>query len=162
MILIGLGANIPSPAGPPEATLKAALNALTERRIQIASVSHAYRTPAWPVPSDPEYVNQVAALITPLPPAELLAILHEVEMSFGRKRSEKNAPRTLDLDLLDYDGRVELGPPELPHPRLESRSFVLIPLRDVAPAWRHPVSGCSVDALIASLGSEALTPRKIG
>ncbi len=68
-------------------------------------------------------------------------LLHELEGSFGRKRSEPNAPRTLDLDILDYHGRIEQGPPQLPHPRMEGRAFVLLPLRDVAPDWRHPVSG---------------------
>lgn len=161
MILIGLGANLPSAAGPPEATLKAVLAALAGRDVRPAAISDFYRTAAWPEPMDPRYVNAVARIATSRGPAELLAVLHDVEMSFGRKRSEKNAPRTLDLDLLDYDGRIEKGPPELPHPRMSDRAFVLVPLRDVAPGWRHPISGRSVGDLLAALGPAAEAPERI-
>jgi len=74
-------------------------------------------------------------------PAELMEILHKIESAYGRTRSAKNAPRTLDLDLIDYHGRVEEGPPVLPHPRMAERGFVLIPLADIAPEWRHPATG---------------------
>ncbi len=84
-----------------------------------------------------------------------MARLHEVEREFGRVRDVRNAPRTLDLDLLDYDGRVEGGPPVLPHPRIEQRAFVLVPLADVAPLWKHPVSGRNVRALIDALPEHA-------
>jgi len=96
-----------------------------------------------------------------LSPAALLNALHAVETEFGRNRGAPNAPRTLDLDLLDYDERVEEGPPQLPHPRMETRAFVLIPLRDVAPDWRHPVSGRPLSELIAALppsGIEMISP----
>jgi len=99
--------------------------------------------------------------VTELSPAELIARLHETETAFGRTRSERNAPRTLDLDIVDYNGRVETGPPILPHPRLEARAFVLIPLQDVAPDWRHPVSGRTVAELLADIPAEdraAVTP----
>jgi 2-amino-4-hydroxy-6-hydroxymethyldihydropteridine diphosphokinase len=83
-------------------------------------------------------------------------ILHRIESDYGRTRSAKrNAPRTLDLDLIDYDGRVEEGPPLLPHPRLADRAFVLIPLSDIAPDWRHPVTGHSVTELVAALREES-------
>jgi 2-amino-4-hydroxy-6-hydroxymethyldihydropteridine diphosphokinase len=86
--------------------------------------------------------------------------LHATETSFGRTRSARNAARTLDVDLLDYNGRVEDGSPMLPHPRLDVRNFVLIPLRDVAPDWRHPVTGRLVDALIGALPeAERTLPR---
>jgi 2-amino-4-hydroxy-6-hydroxymethyldihydropteridine diphosphokinase len=110
-----------------------------------------YRSAAWPDPSDPSFVNAVAAVETDFDPAALLSVLHEIEAAFGRKRGEPNAPRTLDMDLLDYDGQVEDGPPQLPHPRMDARAFVLVPLREVAPNWRHPVSGQSVSELIEKL-----------
>ena len=161
MILIALGANLPSPAGEPAATLHAALAALERRGADVLTVSKFYATPAWPDPNDPPYVNAVAHIETALPPRELLALLHDIEIAFGRRRSERNAPRTLDLDLLDYDGRVELGPPELPHPRMTQRGFVLIPLADVAPGWRHPITGISLQSLIADLSQEQRRVRAL-
>lgn len=124
---------------------------MAARRIRVLKVSSFYQSPAWPDPSHPPYVNAVALVQTPLGPAGLLAALHEIEAAFGRERSVPNAPRTLDLDLIDYDGRVEEGPPVLPHPRAAGRAFVLKPIADIAPAWRHPVSGKPVAALLAAL-----------
>lgn len=151
MILIALGSNLSSPAGDPVDTLRAALAYLAKNGVAPVAVSRFYRTPAWPDPSDPAFVNAVARVMTELSPSELIAGLHETEIAFGRERNACNAPRTLDLDILDYGGRVEQGPPVLPHPRMEVRPFVLIPLRDVAPDWYHPVSGKSVDALLAAI-----------
>ena len=73
----------------------------------------------------------------------------------------KNAPRTLDIDLIDYDGLVQTGPPVLPHPRMDQRAFVLIPLREVAPEWKHPVSGRTISVLIAMLGPAAGIPQAL-
>jgi len=153
MILVGLGANLPSQVGEPAATLRAALAAMQDFA-EVLRVSRFYRTPAWPDPADPPFVNAVAAIATRLEPAALLARLHDIESIFGRVRQAKNAPRTLDLDLLDYNGRVEPGPPTLPHPRIADRAFVLTPLADVAPAWRHPTAGLSVTELLAMLPDE--------
>jgi 2-amino-4-hydroxy-6-hydroxymethyldihydropteridine diphosphokinase len=152
MILIALGANLPSLVGPPAATLKAALVRLDQLGMKILSVSSLYETPAWPDPAQPAFVNAVAAVKTAHQPVELLALLHGVETDFGRLRSAPNAPRTLDLDLLDYDGLVIAeGGLTLPHPRLAERSFVLAPLAEVAPRWRHPVTGQGAAGLLAGL-----------
>lgn len=151
MIVIAMGANLASHAGTPRETLLAVPDALRERNVRITALSPLYRTRAWPDPSDPDYVNAAALVDTQLDPQELMAALEQTETFFGRKRSTKNAPRTLDLDLIDYDGRIEAGPPVLPHPRMGVRAFVLAPLADIAPGWRHPVSGKSVDALMAAL-----------
>jgi 2-amino-4-hydroxy-6-hydroxymethyldihydropteridine diphosphokinase len=106
-------------------------------------------------PSDqPWFVNEVIAVKTELSPRDLLALLHRVEAQFGRERGEPNAARTLDLDLLAYDDRVQPGgegEPMLPHPRLHRRAFVLHPLAEVAPHWRHPITGDTVEHLIAVL-----------
>jgi 2-amino-4-hydroxy-6-hydroxymethyldihydropteridine diphosphokinase len=161
MILIALGSSIPSRAGDPVRTLQAALANLRENGVTPVAVSRFYRTPAWPDPRDPEFVNAVSQVMTELSPANLMATLQDVETRFGRTRAARNAPRTLDLDILDYEGRVESGPPVLPHPRMESRAFVLVPLRDVAPDWRHPVSGLSVTELLKALPAaerEAIKP----
>ena|SRR6185312_8096986 len=150
-IFIALGANIPSAAGPPRATLKAALAALEARGVQILKLSSFRQTEAWPDPADPPFTNAVAQIQTELQPAALLGLLHEVETAFGRERSTPNAARTLDLDLVDYGGRVTQGRVELPHPRTAERRFVLEPLAEIAPGWRHPGSGQTVEALLAAL-----------
>lgn len=156
MILIALGANLDSPVGPPAATIAAALDALAKNGVEIEAISAFFATPAWPDPSDPPFVNVVARVGSAPMPAELLDILHAIESVYGRTRSAKrNAPRTLDLDLIDYHGRVEEGPPTLPHPRMAERGFVLIPLADIAPEWRHPATGLSVTELIAALPEES-------
>jgi 2-amino-4-hydroxy-6-hydroxymethyldihydropteridine diphosphokinase len=155
MILLGLGANLPSAThGQPEATLAAALAALAAEGVAVDRLSPWYRSAPVPAGDQPWYVNGVAAVTTRLAPAELLALLHRVERRFGRVRRDRNEPRVLDLDLLDYDGLVQPQAGDqavLPHPRLHERAFVLLPLRDVAPRWRHPALGRTVDELVAAL-----------
>jgi 2-amino-4-hydroxy-6-hydroxymethyldihydropteridine diphosphokinase len=150
-IFIALGANIPSAAGSPEATLKAAIAALRARGVRVLEVSSFHRTPAWPDPSDPPFANAVARIETALQPVALLELLHEVETDFGRKRSAPNAPRTLDLDLIDYGGRIEGGRVQIPHPRMPVRRFVLEPLAEIAPDWVHPMTEMPIAALLAAL-----------
>jgi len=160
MILIALGANLPSPSGAPAATLSSALGRLKACGITILSVSSFYQTPAWPDPSEPPFVNAVASIATRLQPAELLTLLHEVEAGFGRVRTAANAPRSLDLDLLDYDGRILASEVVLPHPRMAERSFVLVPLAEIAPGWQHPVTRQGVGELLANLPDRD-TPKKL-
>jgi len=123
------------------------------------SVSSFYKSPAWPDPSDPPFVNAVAAIRTGLQPAELLGLLHRVETEFGRMRSVPNAPRTLDIDLIDQDGIVRYGDVVLPHPRMADRSFVLAPLAEIAPGWRHPVTGESAGEMLARLPDRDVPER---
>jgi len=161
MIVIALGANLPSRAGAPRETLKAALAELSQNGIRTVASSLFYATSAWPNPLDPPFVNAVAQIETTLSPPRLMDLLHRTESNFGRKRTAKNAPRTLDLDLLDFDGRIEAGPPELPHPRISQRAFVLVPLADIAPGWRHPKSGKTVSELIAALPAEGRNVERL-
>lgn len=155
MIIIALGANLPSRAGTPAETLHAALAALSTHNVRPAAISRYYKTQAWPNPSDPPFVNAVARVETARDPASLLQCLHAIEASFGRKREERNAPRTLDLDLIDFDGRIRDNAPILPHPRVAERGFVLVPLADIAPDWRHPVSGLGIRELIDRLPADS-------
>ncbi len=152
-VLIGLGANLPSPHGPPRATCEAALDALGESGVTVVRRSRWYRSAPVPPSSQPWFVNGVAALDTDLGPAGLLALMLDIERRFGRVREARWEARTLDLDVLDFRGLVRPGtpPPELPHPRLHERAFVLLPLAEVAPGWRHPRLGRPAGALIAAL-----------
>ena len=155
-IYIGLGANLPHPQyGPPRRTLRRALAALSDRGVRLIRLSPWYRTAPVPVSDQPWYINAVAEVATGLGPDALLATLHGIEDEFGRVRSVANAPRLIDLDLIDYRSIHKplnrIGLSIIPHVRLEGRAFVLLPLRDVAPNWHHPVSGKSVDQLIDSL-----------
>lgn len=157
MIFVALGANVPSPAGPPEVTLRRALEAMPRHGITVAAVSPFYRSEAWPNPADPPFVNAVAQVRTRLLPGELLKALLAIEKAFGRVRKRPNEPRTLDLDLIDYGGLVsDAEQLSLPHPRMHERAFVLRPLADVAPAWRHPDTGESVEVLLGIVGEAGL------
>ena len=120
--------------------------------------SRWYRSAPVPPSDQPWFVNGVAAVETTLDPAALLALLHSVEARFGRVRREKNAARVLDLDLLAYGERVSAPDdvPVLPHPRLHQRAFVLRPLAELAPNWRHPRLGMGVQALLAALPPQSV------
>jgi 2-amino-4-hydroxy-6-hydroxymethyldihydropteridine diphosphokinase len=124
---------------------------LPEQGVRVVRVSPFYRTKPVPASDQPWFVNAVAEVETELSPTELLAALHRIEDTFGRVRAVRNEPRVVDLDLLDYYHRVALGQPILPHPRLHRRAFVLLPLRDLAPDWRHPTLKQNVAELIAQL-----------
>jgi 2-amino-4-hydroxy-6-hydroxymethyldihydropteridine diphosphokinase len=155
MILLGLGANLPSSAGPPVATLEAALAELEASGARVVARSRWFRTAPVPPSDQAWFVNAVARLETTLEPMELLTLLQKVERAFGRRRAVRNEARPLDLDLLDYDGRIlDIPGLVLPHPRLHLRAFVLLPLQDVAPGWRHPVLGETVSELIAKLPAD--------
>ncbi len=153
-ILIALGSNLSHPVwGEPPLILAAAINFLEKEEIYTRAQSSIWSSAAWPDPRDPRYANAVIAVETILPSDQLLQRLHRVEAAFGRDRHAVNAPRTLDLDLLAYGGEVRPGPqgPVLPHPRLHDRGFVLRPLAEICPDWRHPASGQGLAALLAAL-----------
>ena len=158
-ILIGLGANLPGPDHrTPKETLEAALAAFPEYGLRVVRRSPWYESSPVPPSDQPWFVNGVVVIETELSPQETLAQLLAVEHAFGRQRGERWAARTLDLDLLAYGSRVidepatlEHPAAEVPHPRLQDRRFVLLPLKDVAPDWHHPRTGEGIDALIEAL-----------
>jgi 2-amino-4-hydroxy-6-hydroxymethyldihydropteridine diphosphokinase len=150
---IGMGGNLASSAGPPEATLAAAALRL-ESLGRLVYRSSLYSTAPVGFAAQPRFVNAVVALETALGPRELLAGLLAVEQEFGRDRAAgiANGPRTLDLDILLL-GDLEISEPDLriPHPRLAERAFVLVPLKEIAPQALDPATGRTVSQLFQSL-----------
>ena len=151
MILIGLGANLPSEYGTPAETLEAAKTALNDHGISIVKASSTYLSAPVPVSDAPWYANAVVAVKTDLTSRILLTALNNIEAEFGRIRTYRNAPRILDLDIIAFNDEVignEGSHLCLPHPRMHDRAFVLKPLIDIAPTWIHPVLKLSVSELV--------------
>ena len=163
-ILVGIGANLESARfGAPRDTVEAALAALPPAGIAVLARSRWFESAPVPLSDQPWYVNGVASVASALPPRELLDRLHAIEAEFGRVRLVRNEARILDLDLLAYGTVVaaEAGGLVLPHPRLAERAFVLLPLADIAPDWRHPATGLDLPAMLAKL-PPGQTVRPVG
>jgi 2-amino-4-hydroxy-6-hydroxymethyldihydropteridine diphosphokinase len=165
-VVLALGANLRGEYPSLEALLEAAVSALPEMGFPPLAKSGWWRSAAWPDPAAPAYLNGVVLVETDLAPREALSAALALERRFGRARTSPNAPRTLDIDLVAY-GRRRIDEPGLvtPHPRAYERRFVMGPLAEIAPAWRHPVLGLKAAELAARapVGGDArplLAPRE--
>ena len=152
-LFIGLGANLtPDGYTSPREGCVAAVSALADEGVHLSALSHWYESAPVPISDQPWYLNAVAEATTELDASSTLAALHNIERRFGRVRTERNAARVLDLDLLDFAGMVsDASYLALPHPRLHERAFVLLPLGELCPDWVHPVSGIAIQDLIAMI-----------
>lgn len=159
-ILIGIGANLPSDRfGSPREACEAALKALgAVKGVRVMARSRWFESAPVPASDQPWFINGVVRIETALPPLALLDTLHAIEASFGRVRTVANAPRVLDLDLLAYEDRIVghagEGGAHVPHPRMEGRAFVVLPLNDVAPDWVHPMTRRTVAEMVDNLPSD--------
>lgn len=155
--MVALGCSLPGSYPSREALLEAALVALAHEGLRVAGRSSWWTSAAWPDPTAPAYLNGVALVETALTAIDLLAVLHRIEARFGRSRLEANAPRTLDLDLIAHGRTVTRAGLIAPHPRAQERLFVMGPLAEIAPDWRHPVSGRTAAdlAATATVGGDA-------
>jgi 2-amino-4-hydroxy-6-hydroxymethyldihydropteridine diphosphokinase len=157
-VIVALGSNRPGDHPSSEALLDAAVSRFPEAGLPVLARSRWWSSAAWPDPKGHEYRNGVAIVEANGPPIAVLEALFAIERSFGRIRGLPNAPRTLDLDLIAF-GRQVIDQPGLilPHPRAQERLFVMGPLAEIAPDWRHPVSGRTAAdlAAAASVGRDA-------
>ena len=155
--MIALGCSLPGSYPSREALLESAIEVLASEGLAVAARSSWWTSAAWPDPTAPAYLNGVVLVETRASAAETLAALHRIEARFGRVRAEANAPRTLDLDLIAHGRTVTNDSLIVPHPRAQERLFVMGPLAQIAPDWRHPVSGRTAPDLAAntSVGTDA-------
>lgn len=175
--IVALGGNMSSSSGAPAQTLHDAVAALANEGFAIRAVSRFFKTPCFPVGAGPDYVNAAVLLDFAGSPEDYLARLHRIEADFGRERVERWGRRTLDLDLLAVNGLVSpdletfrawqsLDPEKqaqaapdqliLPHPRIQDRGFVLVPVADIAPDWMHPVLGKSITQMLTEIPASGL------
>jgi len=184
-MLIALGSNLSVGNKSSRDVIRAAITRIGETFGAPIVESRHFRTPAFPAGSGPEFVNAAVKIEKAVPPQEVLGALHDIETEFGRERRSRWAARGLDLDLLAVDAQVlpdlatwqawhdlstfeasKAAPDKLilPHPRLSERGFVLMPLADIAPEWRHPILNKTVLEMLAALpaaelvGIEPLSP----
>lgn len=173
--LVALGGNLLFRQKTPPETMQSAVDSLRAALGPVRACSQTYRTPAFPLGSGPDFANAAALVESDLTPEAVLGTLHEIETAHGRRRTGRWGPRTLDLDLIAAGdlirpdavewGRWRALPPDrqlveqptnliLPHPRLQDRAFVLVPLMEVAPAWRHPLLNLTVREMHDNLTEE--------
>ena len=159
-LFIGLGANLtPDGYDTPREGCEAALLLLAEFGIDVLQCSHWYESAPVPMSDQPWYLNAVVEAVTTHDATKVMSLLHKIEAHFGRMRSVRNAPRVMDLDLLDFGGKTLLGDLRLPHPRLSERAFVLLPLFELCADWMHPQSRQLITELISSLPKNQLIRR---
>jgi 2-amino-4-hydroxy-6-hydroxymethyldihydropteridine diphosphokinase len=158
---VALGANLPgADCAPPRLMCERAILAMRQiPGLRVVARSRWFSTAPIPAGPQPRYINGIVRLDGTIAPADLLAALHRLEHIAGRVRGAPNAARPLDLDIIDMAGRVQDAPdPILPHPRAHLRAFVLLPLRDLSPTWRHPRLGASIADLLQVLPAQDIAP----
>ena len=159
MILLGLGSNLPSSYGDRFKNIDLAISALIGYGIQIKKKSSYYESLSYPDKNNPKFINIVIDIETHLSPVDLASVLLFIEESLGRKRIKKNDPRSCDIDIIDYNNQIMNFKYNdldfiVPHEKLIYRNFVLFPLEEIYPEWKHPKTKESITALIKNLPKE--------
>ena len=159
MIFLGLGSNLPSKYGDRFANINLVISCLDGYGIKVIKKSSFYETPSYPNNENPKFINAIILVETTLPPVDLMSVLIFIEKKLERKRGKKNDPRTCDIDIIDYNSEIlnlrynnlELT---VPHKELTSRNFILFPLQEISPTWKHPKTKEIVSVLLQKLSEE--------
>lgn len=178
--LVALGANLHCRGDPPRITLDRAVRRMAGRGLRPLARSSLYRSSAWPDAHEPDYLNAAILVLASCAPRRMLGLMQDIERGLGRRRLSRSGPRSIDLDLLAWGRHAtpSLGgwrraarravrpglrrlPLVVPHPLLHLRAFVLLPLRDLAPRWRHPALGVAVPSMLARLAAEGLDKGQV-
>ena len=159
MIILGLGSNLNSTFGDRFRNIETAISYLDNYKVKTVKKSSFYETPSYPDDKNPKFINSVIQVETDLNPTDLASVVIFIEELLERKRSKKNAPRTCDIDIIDYDNKIlnfkyNNLDFSVPHRELVYRSFVLMPLQEILPKWTHPETGDSIDDLVNRLSEE--------
>jgi 2-amino-4-hydroxy-6-hydroxymethyldihydropteridine diphosphokinase len=155
-VYLGIGSNL----GNKKDNIEKAKFELIQNDILIEKSSSYYESLSWPNPKNPKFLNIVLKIKTSLKPIKLLDICKKIEVSLGRKKRKKNAPRECDIDVIDYNNQKTNIDIILPHPRMSQRNFVLLPLYELDKAWTHPISGQPIKKLILSLSNRDIRSIK--
>ena len=164
MIYLGIGSNLSSSFGNRFTNINSAISYLQQKQINLIKKSSFYETFSYPNREYPKFINIVVEVTTSLPAKNLMKELILIEEKLERKRLKKNDPRTCDIDIIDYDQKkLKIKKPlnlTIPHPFIEHRNFVLLPLFEIAKNWKHPVSKVKIAKLISFLKEEDLRSIK--
>ena len=152
MIFINIGSNLNSKYGKRIDNIKKTIELINYEKIEIIKISSIYETPSYPNSKNPKFLNICLSVKSSHSPEKLLKIFKNIEKKMLRKESVKNAPRICDIDIIDYNNKVlNTDKLSLPHPRAHSRNFVLLPLSEISPNWKHPILNIKIDFLINKL-----------
>ena len=159
MIFLGLGSNLPSKYGDRFTNINLTISSLEGYGIKVIKKSSFYETPSYPNKENPKFINAVILVETILPPIDLMSVLIFIEEKLERKRGKKNDPRTCDIDIIDYNSQIlNLRYNNLdltvPHKELTSRNFILFPLQEITPTWKHPKTKEIISVLLQKLNDE--------
>ncbi len=182
LCIIAYGSNLPSTLDLTKGPVEVALELLSRESLRIVKKSRQFRTPAFPPGAGPDFVNGAVLCATQMLPEHLLDRLHAIERAVGRTRDKRWEARVIDLDIVDFDGHIlpdlqtqkswrnidlvsqmNTAPEQLvlPHPRVQDRAFVLVPMADISPDWIHPVTGKTLAQMTAAFSPEELSEIKV-
>jgi len=155
---IGIGSNL----GNKKKNIELSKYLLEKKRIKVLKVSNMFESLSWPNTKNPKFINIVIKIKTTLTPQNLMKACLDVEKSLGRKRFKKNQPRTCDIDVLDYDRKIiNQKNLKLPHPRMHTRNFVLLPFFEINKTWIHPLKKIDIKKLLSFIKESDLIAIKL-